>query len=112
MIFFLVVPVAFGTVATLASRPYKVGVTSATSGPPACRLETDTTWFGLPIPWFYASDEKLVAGGCLVLLLPRSGVAAGAILLDVLIYMALYYAPILAYTRITRLNSTPVKPVS
>ncbi len=31
------------------------------------------------------------------MLLPRSGVAEGAFLLDVLIYMVVYYAPILAY---------------
>ena len=111
VVFFLVMPVAFGAVATLVSRPYKAAVTSITSGPPACALETDTTWYGLPIPWFATSDEKLVSGGCLVLLLPRSGVVEGAFLLDVLIYMAIYYAPILAYTRITRLKPSPIKPV-
>ena len=111
LILFLVVPVAFGAIATLASRPYRVGVTSVTSGPPACTLETDTTWYGLPIPWFYTSDEKLVAGGCYVFLLHRSEVVVVAFLLDVLIYVAICYAPILAYSRITRLDSSPTKPV-
>ncbi len=36
------------------------------------------------------------------LLGPFSGVVAGAFLLDVLIYMAIYYTPILAYIGIRR----------
>lgn len=116
MIFFLVVPVAFGAVATLASRPYKAAVTSVSS---ECAV-TESTWYGFPIPWFVIGDDKLVGEGCslLQLLSPYSGVVEGAFLLDVLIYMAVYYASILAYVGIrravftrTRLSSSAMKPV-
>lgn len=64
---------------------------------------TETTWYGFPVPWFFTGHNEFLSGDCLVLLLgPFSGIAAGAFLLDVLIYMAAYYAPILAYVGIRR----------
>jgi len=81
-------------------------------------VETDTTWYGVPIPWFYTSDSKIL-GNCFgPFLHPISGVDEAAFLLDVLVYMAVYYIPILGYigirravlTRI-RLRSSAMKPV-
>jgi len=80
-------------------------------------IETATTWYGFPIPWFFTRDS-IDSGYCYGLTFSYSGIVRGAFLLDVLIYMAIYYAPVLAYlgirrailTRI-RLRSNVVKPV-
>jgi hypothetical protein len=64
---------------------------------------TETTWYGFPIPWFFTGQSKFLGGDCLIQLLgPFNGVVAGAFLLDVLIYMAIYYVPILAYVGLRR----------
>lgn len=101
-ILFLVVSIPLGTLATLASRPYKVLVISSSSGPPECLEAMKTTWYGFPIPWFFTHESKLLEGNCFVNLAPFSEFVPGAFLLDVLIYMALCYASILAYVRIRR----------
>ena len=122
MIFFLVVPVAFGAVATLASRPYKAASSSVSWGSPACLEVTKTTWYGFPIPWFVAGDTEILwTASCTILIYgggPFGEVVEGAFLLDVLIYMALYYASVLAYVGIRRavftrmrLSSRTMKPV-
>jgi hypothetical protein len=78
-------------------------VTSVSWGSPSCMGATETTWYGFPIPWFFIGHNEFLGGDCLIQLLgPFSGVVGGAFLLDVLIYMALYYAPILAYVGIRR----------
>ena len=82
-------------------------------------VATETTWYGFPIPWFFARESKFLGGDCLVQLLgPYSGVVASVFLLDVLIYMIVYYALVLAYVGIRwavftrmRLSSSATKPV-
>jgi hypothetical protein len=76
-------------------------------------VATETTWYGFPIPWFFARESKFLGGDCLVQLLgPYSGVVAGVFLLDVLIYMAMYYASVLAYVGIRRAVFTRMRSSS
>jgi len=120
LILFLVVPVAFGAIATLASRPYKAAVTSVSWGSPVCMGATEMTWYGFPVPWFVTGQSKFLGGDCLIQLVgPFSGVVGGAFLLDVLIYMAAYYSSVLVYVGIRRvvftrmrLSSRAMKPIS
>jgi hypothetical protein len=64
---------------------------------------TEATWYGFPISWFVTgetrdeSDTELCSFAGIG---PFSGVVEGALLLDVLIYMAVYYASVLAYVGI------------
>ncbi len=82
-------------------------------GSPSCTGATETTWYGFPVPWSFTGQSKFLGGNCLIQLLgPFSGVVAGAFLLDVLIYMAMYYGSVLAYLGIRSVVSTRMRSSS